>query len=342
MATRRARAFDARTERGRPVPDEAPLEEAPPPQPERREPTLGDPGPTDLSARDWFAIVKRAGKETIADNMPMIASALAYSTFMAIPSVLLVTLGVFTLVAGPDTITTLMDKLGTVMPAQATELLGSSLQRLQEKPSSGLVMTIVGAVLAVWAVTSAMTGYMTAVTLAYDREDSRGFVKKRGTALVMAAVIAFAFVLVAVLLVFGPPIERYLGDALGIQGVLGYVWWAVQWPVLIVGLLAAFATLLYLGPDVDHPRWRFLTIGSAIAVVVWLAASGAFAVYTATFGSYNKTWGSLAAVIVMLTWLWLTALALLFGAEVNAEAERSRELRRGEPANDELQAPARG
>jgi membrane protein len=111
--------------------------------------------------------------------------------------------------------------------------------------------------------------------------------------------------------------------------------------VLIAGLLAAFATVLYLGPNVDHPRWQFLTPGSVLAVVVWLAASGLFAVYTAMFGSYNKTWGSLAAVIVMLTWLWLTGLALLFGAEVNAEAERSRELRQGEPAEREIQAPAR-
>jgi len=96
--------------------------------------------------------------------------------------------------------------------------------------------------------------------------------------------------------------------------------------------LVAFAGLMYYGPNVKHPRWRFLTVGSAIAVFVWLAASGAFAVYTAKFGHYNKTWGSLSAVIVMLTWLWVSALALLFGAEINAEAERSRELRRGEPA----------
>jgi membrane protein len=112
--------------------------------------------------------------------------------------------------------------------------------------------------------------------------------------------------------------------------------------VLIAGLLAAFATVLYLGPNVDHPRWQFITPGSVIALVVWLAASGLFAIYTSMFGSYNKTWGTLAAVIVMLTWLWLTALALLFGAEVNAEAERSRELREGQlSAADQIQAPAK-
>jgi membrane protein len=125
------------------------------------------------------------------------------------------------------------------------------------------------------------------------------------------------------------------------ESTLEWIWWAAQWPILIVGLLLVFAAILSLGPNVDHPRWRFLTPGSVLAVVIWLGASGLFAVYVSMFGSYNKTWGSLAAVVIMLTWLWLSALALLFGAEVNAEAERSRELRRGEPAERRIQAPAK-
>jgi membrane protein len=232
--------------------------------------------------------------------------------------------------------------LGQVMPPQATQLIRGSLVRLDNKPSAGLTITIVGFVLAFWSMTGAMTSYMTAVNLAYDRQDRRNFVKKRLTALVMVVCVGTAFLLIAVLLIFGPPIEKAIGEALGIQSLLQYVWWIAQWPILIAGLLAAFATLLWLGPDLEHPRWRFLTVGSAIAVAVWLVASGAFAVYTSKFGSYNKTWGSLAAVIIMLTWLWLTSLALLFGAEFNAEVERSRELRRGEPAEQQLQAPARG
>ncbi len=211
--------------------------------------------------------------------------------------------------------------------------------RVEQKPSAGLAMTVVGLVLAFWAMRGAMTSYMTALNLAYDRTDDRTDGRKRVTALAMVICIGVAFLLVARLLIFGPTIEKHLGSALGIGSVLTYVWWSAQWPILVVGLLAAFATLLWLGPDVEHPRWRFLTIGSAIAVAIWLLASGAFAIYTARFGSYNKTWGSLAAVIIMLTWLWLTSLALLFGAEINAEAERSRELRQGEAAERALQVP---
>jgi membrane protein len=303
---------------------------------------LDEVGVGDLSARDWVAVTKRAVKKMLRDNMTMIASALAYSSFFAIPSVLLAVVGTFTLVAGPSTIDTVVQHLGQVMPPQATQLIRGSLVRLDNKPSAGLTITIVGFVLAFWSMTGAMTSYMTAVNLAYDRQDRRNFVKKRLTALVMVVCVGTAFLLIAVLLIFGPPIEKAIGEALGIQSLLQYVWWIAQWPILIAGLLAAFATLLWLGPDLEHPRWRFLTVGSAIAVAVWLVASGAFAVYTSKFGSYNKTWGSLAAVIIMLTWLWLTSLALLFGAEFNAEVERSRELRRGEPAEQQLQAPARG
>ncbi len=313
--------------------------DAPMPQPERNEPKLADPGVSDLSKADWIAIFKRAGKETLDDNIPMIASALAYASFFAIPSVLLVAVGMFTLVAGPDTIQNLMQHFRTFMPGDATKLLNQSLTQLDGKPSSGVVMTVVGFVLAVWSTTGAMNSYMTALNIAYDRKDRRSFVTKRIVALKMAAAIGFAFVLIAVLLIFGPAVEHWVGTTLRIQPVLGWLWWTVQWPLLVAGLLAAFATTYWLGPDVDHPKWHFLTVGSAVAVVAWIATSGLFAVYTSTFASYNKTWGSLSAVIVMLTWLWLTALALLFGAEVNSEVERSRELRKGEPAEQGVLAP---
>ena len=334
-------------EEGRPLPDEAPLEEdaAPSsttPAPEREEPRVPDPGLGDLSFRDWRAIFVRAFKGFLGHNGTMLASALAYSTFFAIPSVLLVVVGVFTLVAGPDTITTLMRHFSNVMPSEVTNLLGGSLRRLSERSSTGIAVTVVGLVLAIWATTGAMTTYMTALNLAYGRKDGRSFVGKRLVALELVAIIGFAFLLVAVLLIFGPSLENLVAShAGGASGAVGWIWWIATWPILLAGLLAAFSTLLYLGPDVRHPHWRFLTPGAVFATIVWLVVSGGFAFYTSRFGSYNKTWGSLAAVIVMLTWLWLAAVALLLGAELNAEAERSRELRAGRPAASELDLPAR-
>jgi membrane protein len=316
--------------------------EGPTPQPEHYELKVADPGLNDLSRRDVQAILIRAAKKSLADGITDLAAALAYYLFLAIPAILLVAVGLFTLIASPDAITTLMDKIGTVTPSQTTELLGGSLRRLQQNQSSSVVMTIVGLVLALWTTTGAMTALMRALNRAYERDEGRNFLQQRVVALQMLGAVGAAFLLVFGLLVLGPLVSKWIGDALDIEGVIGWLWWIAQWPVLVAGLLAAFATVLYLGPNVEHRKWQFITPGSLVALVVWLTASGGFAIYTSMLGSYNKTWGSLAAVIVMLTWLWLTALALLFGAEVNAEAERTRELRQGKTAAaDVIQAPTK-
>jgi membrane protein len=310
------------------------------PQPERDEPTLADPTPSDLSKRDWFAVLVRAGKKAVNDHVTNLAAAMAYYAFLAIPALLLIAVGVFSLVAGENAISTIIEKLGKVAPEEALTLIEDSLRRVtQTASSSSIALLVVGSVLALWTLTGAMDTLMWALNSAYDREETRGFVKRRLIALAMILLMLVAFVLAFGLLVLGPALSGWIGSAVGLESVIQWLWWTAQWPVLILGLLFAFATILYLGPNVDHPRWRFLTFGTVISVVVWLVASGAFALYVSQFGSYNKAWGSLAAVIIMLTWLWLSALALLFGAEINAEAERSRELRRGEPAEADLQAP---
>jgi membrane protein len=277
----------------------------------------------DFSFGDWKAIAVGASKMFMANNATMLASALAYSSFFAIPSVLIVATGLFTLIAGPQTITNLIQHLHGVIPGQAASLLGGSLQRADAHPGTSLAMTILGFVLAVWAVTGAMNAYMLALNIAYESKDRRSFVTKRIVAIKMAAVLGAAFALVAVLTIFGPVVEHAIASRIGSAGgVLNVAWWIVQWPIVLAGLLVAFATLLYLGPDVERAKWEFITPGSLVTAALWVAASGLFAIYTATFSSYNKTWGTLSAVIVTLTWLWITGMALLLGAEINAEARR--------------------
>jgi membrane protein len=168
---------------GRPAPDEADLG----PLPEREEPSLDDPGPTDLSRRDWFAILRRAVKSFSRDNMSSIAAALAYYAFLAIPSAMLIAIGVFSLVAGPGAISSVIDKLGTVAPAQTTSLVGSSLTRMTQHRGTGLTVLIIGSVLALWSLTGAMQNVMWAANIAYGREETRGFVRRRLTAVVMIA-----------------------------------------------------------------------------------------------------------------------------------------------------------
>jgi membrane protein len=312
------------------------------PQPERDEPTLADPRVRDLSKRDYLAILIRAGKESLNDHITNLAAALAYYSFLAIPSALLVAVGVFGLVGNEDAVSTIIDKLDGVVPQEALTLIQDSLDRVtQSQSSSGIALIVVGSVLALWTLTGAMQTLMWALNAAYDREETRSFVKRRLTALALIVLMLVAFALVFGLLVLGPVLSDAIGSALDLDSFVQWLWWTAQWPILLLGLLLVFAAILYLGPDVDHPRWQFLTFGTVLSVVVWLLASGAFAIFVSRFGTFDKTWGSLAAVIIMLTWLWLSGVALLFGAEINAEAERSRELRHGEPAETKLQAPTK-
>jgi membrane protein len=327
---------DDEQDQGRPLPDEAPE-----PQPEHEEPRLQDPEPQDLSKRDYLAIVKRAAKQANEDHITSLAAALAYYAFLAIPATLLIAAGVFGLVAGPNAITTLIDKLHGIVPAQATNLLEGSLRNLTQKQGTSLTLVIVGGVLALWSLSGAMQNVMWALNSAYGREETRGFVRRRIVAGGMAVFALMASALVLGLLVLGPHLSGWVGNAVGQKTLVEWLWWAAQWPILILGLLLAFGVIYYLGPNVVHPKWTFISFGAVFAVVVWLVASGLFAFYASRFGSYNKTWGSLSAVVVMLTWLWISGVALLFGAEINSEAERSRELRQGQPAERELQAPAK-
>jgi membrane protein len=311
------------------------------PFPELEEPKRADPGLRDLSFADWRAVLLRAGKESLDDNVPMMASALAYSAFFAIPSVLLLVLGVFTLVADQGTITEIVDKLTAVAPEEVAKLFGQSLERLSERPSAGILLTVVGLLLALWSLSSAMSTVITALNVAYDREDRRGVVRKRLTALGLGIAVGAAVLLAGTLLVLGPHLQSWLGGALDARTAVAFVWWIGQWPLLVVALLLAFALVLFLAPDVDHPRWQLVTPGSVVAVVVWLLASGAFSLYTTWFGSYDKTWGTLGAVIVTMTWLWLGGMALLFGGELNAETERSRQLRERPGRTPEAASPPR-
>ncbi len=284
----------------------------------QRHEKLHSPG----GAKDARLIARRVIAEARDDHITTTAQALAYSVFLAIPAVLLVVLGVFSLVATPEDVGALIDRMRGVIPPEAATLLGESLSRSASSPGSGVLMTVAGLVLAIWTTSSAATTLMQAITTAFDREDGRGFLRKRLLSLLIVLCLVAAAALVGCFLIFGPYIETWIGDASAQPGLVSWVWWTAQWPVLILALLAAFAVLLYLGPDVEQPSWKWVTPGAIVALVIWVGASAAFSFYASRFGSYQKTWGTLSAVVVMLIWLWLTNAALLLGAEVNAEIER--------------------
>jgi membrane protein len=271
---------------------------------------------------DTWLVLRRAAIEARDDDVPTVAQALAYSLFLAIPATMLVVLGTFSLVADEETVESLIDRAQGVMPTEAASILRDSLERSTRSTGSGVVMTLVGFGLALWTTTSAATTLMKAVTVAFDGEESRSFARRRLLAFLIVVTLVLASLLVVGLLVLGPHLERWLGDVVDMPGLTAWLWWTLQWPVLVGGLLFAFAVVLAVGPDVEQRTWKLVTPGAVTALVAWLFASGGFALYSANFGSYERTWGTLTAVVVTLVWLWLTSAAVLFGAEVNAEAER--------------------
>lgn len=268
------------------------------------------------------ALVVRAGRKALAQNVTDRAAGLAYYAFLAIPAALLVVAGVFSLAAGPDTVPSVLERVEGVVPPEAIALLEDSLRQLSGNDSGGVALVAVGAALALWTLTGAMTGLMRALNELYGQKETRGFIAQRLTALVLLICMLGAFVLAFGLLVLGPYLSRWVGEAVGLERVVVWLWWTAEWPILIGGLLLFFAAVFQLGPDVERPRFRLLSLGTCLAALIWLVASSLFALYVSMFGSYEKSWGTLSAVIVMLTWLWLSALALLLGAKVDAEMER--------------------
>ena len=276
-----------------------------------------------MRAGELGKVLRAAVEEARDDNVPMTAQALAYTLFLAIPGMLLVTLGAFSLAADEMDVARLVDRLEGVVPEEAATLLEDSLRRSTTSARDGVAMTVTGFALALWATTSAATTLMSGLTTAFDRRDERRFLRKRLTALAIVVCLLTAVGLVLGLLVLGPHLEGWVGRASGAPTLTAWAWWTAQWPILVGGLLLAFAVVLAVGPDAEQPRWRLVTPGAVVAVVVWLVASAGFALFTARFGTYEKTWGTLSAVVVTLVWLWLSAAALLYGAEVNAVVERA-------------------
>jgi membrane protein len=282
------------------------------------------PEPTPTKEQRPGSILVAAIRDTFADNLTNVAAGLAYYAFLAIPSGLLIAVGIFGLVASPNDVPKLLAHLQNVMPQSAITLLDQSLTRTTQAHNGGIALLVIGGLLALWTLIGAMTTLMWGLNIAFDTRESRGFLKTRLVALVLLVCALISFMLVFGLLILGPHLSGWVGDAIGQRSLVEWIWWIAEWPILLVTLFFAFAAILYLGPNREHRRWKWISVGAVFAVVIWLVGSGAFAFYAGHFSSYNKTWGSLAAVIIMLTWLWLSGLALLIGAEIDATAEERR------------------
>jgi membrane protein len=290
--------------------------------------------PTDLPKRSWWAVLRRAVKQVQSDELPDRAAALTYYGVQAIFPGVLVLVSIVGLL-GRSTANKLITNLGDIAPGSVSSFLKTVIQNAQHQKGAAGILGIVGIVLALWSASGYVAAFMRSANRIYAMPEGRPIWK---TAPVRVGVTLFTVVCLIigiVIVVATGSLATHIGDALGLGSTAVLVWEIAKWPVLLIIFALMLAVLYHAAPNVRTGGFRWLSPGAGLAVVVWAIASALFAVYVANFGSYNKTYGSLAAVIVFLVWLWISNLAILVGAEFDAELEHERALREGVPADVE-------
>lgn len=286
------------------------------------------------SRPDWGAVVRRTVAESREDNLPDLAATLTYYSILSIFPALLALVSVAGIVGQPAT-EPLLTNIGAFTPGAARDILESAVTGLTNGRSSAGLVFFIGLIAAIWAASAYVAAFMRAANAIWDVEEGRPIWKTLGVrvGVTLVAVVLLTAAAIAVVLTGG--VARKAGTLLGVGEAGVRAWDIAKWPVLVLIAALIFGLLYYASPNVRHGSFRSILPGGITAVVLWIAASVVFAVYVANFGSYNKTYGSLGAVIVFLLWLWITNLAILFGAELNAEIARGRAIAAGRPADHE-------
>ncbi len=287
--------------------------------------------------------LKRTLAEFKEDNLSDWAAALTYYGVLSMFPALIALVSIVGLVGDPASTTrALTDIVTQIGPASAAETLAGPIQSITSHRSAAGILLIVGIVAALWSASNYVGAFMRASNIIYEVDEGRPIWKLRPLQMLVTLVMILLLVLAAVAVVVTGPLASAVGGAIGLSGTAVTVWNIAKWPVILLVVAVMISVLYYASPNAKLPGFKFVTAGGALAVVVWLLASLAFAFYVANFGSYNKTYGTLGGVVLFLVWLWITNVAVLLGAELNAERESSREIEAGEPgAERELQLPER-
>ncbi|MDX6538556.1 MAG: rane protein [Gaiellales bacterium] len=297
----------------------------------------------ELPASGWTATFKRTVKEFRADDLTDWAAALTYYAVLSLFPTVIVLIA-FLGLAGqyPQTSDALLRIVGQVGPASAVDTFRGPIEGvIKAKGGAGALLGF-GLVGAVWSASGYVGAFFRAANVVYETREGRPFWKLRPLQVLVTIVMTLLLALVAIAIVVTGTLAHAVGDVIGVGSGAVTVWNVAKWPVLLVILAGMIAALYYVAPNVKQPGLRWVTPGSAIALLTWIVASALFGLYVSQFGSYNKTYGTLGGVIVFLVWLWVSNVALLFGLEFDAELERSRELAAGDRrAIDEIQLEPR-
>lgn len=300
-------------------------------------------GPRHLRSGETKETLKRTVTEFKEDNLSDWAAALTYYGLLSLFPALLALVSLVGLVADPHTVTRELTKLlREVGGRSAVNTFRQPIASVTSNRSASGVLFVVGLALALWSASGYVGAFMRAANKIYEVEEGRPIYKLRPMqmAVTLGLVLLAAISLVGV--VVSGPLAHRVGSAIGVGHAAVLTWEIAKWPVILLIVVLMLAVLYYASPNARLRGLKWITPGGVVALVAWLVASGLFALYVVNFSSYNKTYGSLGGVVLFLVWLWITNLAVLFGAELNAEIERSTEIREGVPgAERELQVDER-
>jgi membrane protein len=296
--------------------------------------------PTDLPKRSWREVIRRAIREFKEDDLTLLAAALTYYGVLSLFPALLVLLSLLGLL-GDSATQALVDNLESLTPGPARDVVTNAVRNLQSASGAAGFAFVFGMLGALWSASGYVGGLIKASNVIYEVEEGRPFWKLRPLQIAVTVVLMLVAAALAVSIVLTGPLAHRVGDVVGLGDTTVTIWNIAKWPVIALVVSQVIAFLYWVTPNVRHPGYRWISPGGILAVVLWVLASLAFAFYVSNFGSYNKTYGSLAAVIIFLVWLWVTNVAILLGAELNAETEREREIVKGQPAEQEPFLPER-
>lgn len=297
--------------------------------------------PTDLSKPSWRYVARRTLREFGTDQCTDLAAALTYYSVLALFPAVIATLSLIGLVGqGPSTINALLDIIRQIGMTSVADNVGPLLTELSASRGNGLAL-IIGLAVALWSASGYVNAFGRGMNRIYGFAEGRPVWKLRPIMLLVTLVTVVLSAVVLLGLVVTGPAAKAVGDQIGLGGTAVLVWDIVKWPVMLAIVMLVVALLYWATPNVKQPKFRWISVGAGVAIVVWVVASAAFGLYVAGFSHYGRTYGSLAGVIVFLLWLWLTNLALLFGAELDAELERGRQLQAGIPAEEDIQLDPR-
>jgi membrane protein len=297
--------------------------------------------PTDLKPASLRYVLRKTLREFLSDECTDLAAALTYYAVLAIFPAFIALLSLVGVVGqGPKTVKTLLQILSDVGASSVADDVKPLLESLSTSPGAGLGL-LLGLLGALWSASGYVGAFGRAMNRIYEVGEGRPMWKLRPMMLLLTLVLVVLAAVTLVGLVLTGPAAEAVGNAVGLGSTAVLVWNIAKWPIMLFIVVLMVALLYYATPNVKQPKFRWVSIGAAVAIVTWILLSAAFGFYVANFSSYDKTYGSLAAVIVFLLWLWLTNLALLFGAELDAELERGRELQSGVAAEETIQLPAR-